>query len=95
MSRLDLSLLADLLVDELRKHCADPSPVRDASETALVDLQFRISEAFAEACMAKRITHSLGRLREKSWTTGDRVNDGLLVLGAYEHLKELKAQVAA
>jgi hypothetical protein len=101
VSAANLSLLADLLVDELGRHCADPSPVRDQTETAVVDLFYRKGEPFADVYVARRITYAIGRLRagllpgEEAWKTGDAANDGLIVLGAYAHLCELKAQVAA
>lgn len=101
MTAVSLALLADLLVDELKKHCADPSPVRDPSETSVVDMLYRKGEPFADIYVARRIIHVLGRLRATSqpggeaWKTGDVVHDGLLVLGGYAHLCELKLQVAA
>ncbi|GAA2608239.1 hypothetical protein GCM10010399_43860 [Dactylosporangium fulvum] len=99
MSTVSLSMLADLLLGELEKHCADPSPVRDRSETELVDLVHRRGDA--DAFMAVRITHALQRLRRpagpggEAWRTGDAVHDALIVLGGYAHLCDLRKRVAA
>lgn len=95
MTAVDLSLLADLLVGELERHCADPSPLRDASETDLIDMLVSRGGTSAEMYVARRVTHAIGRLREPS-RSGDAVHDGLLVLGGFAHLQELRRkQVAA
>ncbi|MER7278342.1 hypothetical protein ABT369_28275 [Dactylosporangium sp. NPDC000244] len=100
MTTVDLSILADLLTDELGRHCADPSPVRDSTELDVVDQNAAVSMPFAERYVARRMTHALQRLRtglgpgEEAWKSGDAVHDGLIVLGAYAHLQGLKAQVA-
>ncbi|GAA2346521.1 hypothetical protein [Dactylosporangium salmoneum] len=101
MTAVNLSIIADLLTDELARHCADPSPVRDDTEIDVVDQNAAISMPFAERYVARRLTHALQRLRtglgpgEEAWKTGDAVHDGLIVLGAFAHLRELKAQVTA
>jgi hypothetical protein len=99
MTAVDLEPLADLLVEHLRPHCADPSPVRDATETDLVDQC--LAAGIADQYLAGRIIHAIRRLRpgrtlgEEAWATGDAVNDALIVLGAYAHLRDLQSGVAA
>lgn len=95
MTGLDLSLLAGLLTEALGKRCADPSPVRDASETDVVDMNFKIGPQLATAYVQSRILHAVDRLRPDSVRSGDAVNDALIVLGAYAHLLDLQAGVAA
>lgn len=97
MTAVDLSLLADLLVGELERHRADPSPVRDPSENDLVDTLFRRDEPFAGTYVRTRLEWSLARLREgvncgdPAWRSGDAVNDALIALGAWAHLRDLQA----
>ena len=97
MTAVDLSILAGLLVDELQKRCADPSPVRDLSETVLVDQFFAQGYEFAETYVARRITHALGRVRaglapgDEAWKSGDVIEYALIVLGGYAHLRDLQA----
>jgi hypothetical protein len=92
---VSLVLLATLLDDELQKHIADPSPVRDASETDVVDMNFRVDPDFAAAYVRTRMLYAFDRLRA-SGSTGDAVNDALIVLGGFVHLQDLcNKQVAA
>jgi hypothetical protein len=90
----DLSFLAKLLAGHLAKRCADPSPVRDPSETDVVDQAFQKSVGLAEDYLTRRMTYAIGKLRQPV-QSGDVVHDGLIVLGAYAHLQELKARVVA
>lgn len=91
---VDLSILADLLTDQLAPRCADPSPVRDTSETDVIDQSFQKSPELAEGYLARRMTYAIWRLRQPV-QSGDVVHDGLIVLGAYAHLLELRAGVTA
>lgn len=73
------------------RHCADPSPVRDASETDVVDMNYRVDPQFAVAYVQRRILHALDRLRPDAVPSGDAASDALIVLGAYAHLRDLLA----
>ncbi|GAA0720258.1 hypothetical protein Drose_06550 [Dactylosporangium roseum] len=103
MSTVTAAMLADLLVGELEKHVADPSPVRDASATDMVDVLYRngFGAQFAEHYVANQLTRALTRLRtglapgEPAWKTGNVVHDALLALGAYAHLQDRKSGVSA
>jgi hypothetical protein len=88
---VDLSLLADLLADMARRRCADPSPVRDRSETDVVDMNYRVDPQFATAYVQQRILRALDRLRPDGVISGDAVSDALIVLGAWAHLQDLRA----
>lgn len=99
MTTVDLSLLAGLVVRRLRQHVADPSPVRDATETDLVDLCFR--RGCADEYVQARLVDASRRLAtgcalgDEAWRTGDVVTDALIALGGYAHLQDLQAGVAA
>jgi hypothetical protein len=99
MTTVNLPLLADLLIEHLRPHCADPSPVRDATETELIDQCF--TAGIADLYLAGRMNRAIRRLHpgrvlgEEAWATGDAVNDALIVLGAYARLRDLQSGVAA
>jgi hypothetical protein len=95
VTAVDLSLLAELLTDEVGKRCADPSPVRDASETNVVDMNYEVDPQFAAAYVQSRILHALGRLRSADVPSGDVVNDALIVLGGFAHLQDRTAAVTA
>ncbi len=82
----DLELLAESLAATVARYCADPSPVRDQSETDLVDTLFRADSA--HTYMTLRLVDVRRRLN--SHPTEAAVGDALRVLGSYQHLLELQ-----
>ncbi len=81
-----LDLLADSIRDAVRPHCPDPSPVRDASETDLVDTLHAAGSA--DRYMVLRLTDVRRRVLHNP--TPSTVDDALVALGSYQHLLDLQ-----
>ncbi len=86
----DLELLAESLATAVARHCADPSPVRDQSETDLIDTLHAANSA--GTYMTLRLIDSRRRLN--SHPTDAAVGDALRALGSYQHLLGLRAVTA-
>ena len=87
---LDLTLLEQRLVGLPTAACADPSPVRTATEGDLVTALVTFDEHIAAQYVRARMKYAIGRL-ETPRPLGDPVSDGLVAWGACLTWRELQA----